>query len=176
MKQHDVIKFYFKLGKTATEVYSDVKNLYDESCSLPMVPAFQDGRKPLENEPRLGRPVSARSNEKVVKTRPTAMAGRKTTRVLDQRLGVGKEGAMKSVEKELLTRFVRVCGALRNGLNRASGCTLSQVYGFDDQARILSGRKMLAKIACQNDDLFLSIMSELSTASLFRKAPQTNGG
>ena len=75
--------------------------------SFRWIARFQDGREPQENEPRRGRPVSARSNEKVEKTRPTAIKDRrKTTRVLDQRLGVGKEGTMKSVEKYLRTRKI----------------------------------------------------------------------
>jgi hypothetical protein len=30
MEQRDVIKFYFKSGKTATELYHDLKNVYGD--------------------------------------------------------------------------------------------------------------------------------------------------
>jgi len=108
MKQRAVIKFYFKSGKTANEVYSDLKNVFGEvsRAVFQRFARFQDGSE-LENEPRRGRALPAWSNEKVEKTRPTAMKDwRKTTRVLDQRLGAVKERAMKSVEKDLQTRKI----------------------------------------------------------------------
>jgi hypothetical protein len=32
MAQRAVIKFSFKLGKTATEVYQDLRNVYNDDC------------------------------------------------------------------------------------------------------------------------------------------------
>jgi hypothetical protein len=75
------------------------------------------------------------------------MDRRKTTRVVDQRLGVCKEGAMKSVEKQLQTK--KICSCLwctpQRAEQRASGCMLSQFHGFVDQERILSGGKIVGK-------------------------------
>jgi hypothetical protein len=50
MEQCAMIKFYFKLGKTATEVSHDLKNVYDDDC-LSHAPVlrwfthFQEGRE-----------------------------------------------------------------------------------------------------------------------------------
>jgi hypothetical protein len=34
MEQHAVIKFYFKLRKTAMEMYEDLKNMYGDDSEL----------------------------------------------------------------------------------------------------------------------------------------------
>jgi hypothetical protein len=69
-----VIKFYFKLGKTATEVYQDLKHVYGNVClSRAQVfrwfASFQEGRESLEDEPCSGRLVSPWSNKNVEKAR-----------------------------------------------------------------------------------------------------------
>jgi hypothetical protein len=77
-------------------------------------------------------------------------------------------------KKDLQTRmicsmFVAYSVMGLNKEHRVACCR--RFMAFVDQERILPGGKTVRKIACQ-DYLFLSIMSELSTASLFRKAPQ----
>jgi hypothetical protein len=56
MEQRAVIKFYFKSGKTAKEVYQDLKNVYgDDRMSRAQVfrwfARFQEDRKSLEDDP-----------------------------------------------------------------------------------------------------------------------------
>ena len=75
MEQRAVIKFCFKLRKTAKEVYEDPKDVYgDDSLSRAQVfrrfARFQEGSESLEDDPRPGRAVSARSNENVRKFAP----------------------------------------------------------------------------------------------------------
>ena len=68
---------------------------------------FQEGRKSLEDDPRTGRPVSGRSNENVEKTLPIVMQDRRiTTRLLAERLGVGKEAARQILERDLQKRKI----------------------------------------------------------------------
>jgi hypothetical protein len=65
-----MIRFYFKLVKTAIEVYQDPKNVYgDDSLSFAQVfqwfTHFEEGTELLEDDPCPGQPVSAQSNENV---------------------------------------------------------------------------------------------------------------
>jgi hypothetical protein len=79
-EQRAVIKFYCKSGKTGTEAYQDLKNMYDDvrvvhkySC----VPTcFEEFSELPEDDPRPCQLVSARSNENVEKTRATVMQDR----------------------------------------------------------------------------------------------------
>lgn len=69
-----VIKFYYKLRKTATEVFEDLKEMYGDNClSRAQVfrwfSTFKNGRESLKDEHRTGQPVSVRTNEIVVKAR-----------------------------------------------------------------------------------------------------------
>jgi hypothetical protein len=102
-----MVKFYFKLGKTATEVYHDLKNVCSDGCvSRAQVCAFfQEGRESLEDDPSPGHPVSSWSNENVKKTHTTVMQEiRITTRLPAGLPGVGKEAASKIMERDLEKR------------------------------------------------------------------------
>jgi transposase len=61
---------------------------------------FQEVRGSLEDDPRPGRPVPARSSENVKKARAIVMQDKRIAiRVLAERLGVGKEAARKILER-----------------------------------------------------------------------------
>jgi len=112
-----MVKFYFKSGKTAMEMYQDLKNVCgDIGVSRAQVfTCFQEGRESLEDDPSPGWPVSAQSNENVKKTCATVMQDRRiTTRLIAQLLGVGKKVARKVMERDLerrkiCSRFVPHC-------------------------------------------------------------------
>jgi hypothetical protein len=112
MEQSAVIKFCFKSGKTATEVYQDLKNVYGGDCMSRIqvfrrFASFREGRESLEDDPRPGRPVSARSKENVEKARAIVMQDRRlTTRLLADCLGVGKETARQILERDLQKRNI----------------------------------------------------------------------
>jgi len=76
-----------------------------------MVRAFSKGRASLENDTRPGLPDSARSTENLEKSRAIARQDRRiTTRLLAERLGVGKKAARQILErgfkKKISSRFV----------------------------------------------------------------------
>jgi hypothetical protein len=81
MEQCAMIKFYFKLGKTAMEVYQDLKNVYGDDCLsraqiFQWFACFQEGRELLEDDHHPGQPVSAQSNENVEKAHTIVTQGR----------------------------------------------------------------------------------------------------
>ncbi|XP_075230279.1 protein GVQW3-like [Lycorma delicatula] len=69
--------------------------------------AFKNKREFVEDEPRVGRPVSARADENVEKAKEiVANDIRITTRMLAVKLGVGKETAESILEKDLHKRKI----------------------------------------------------------------------
>lgn len=65
-----------------------------------MVRVFSKDRASLENDTRPGRQDSARSNENMEKTRAIAKQdSRITTRLLAERLGVGKKATRQILER-----------------------------------------------------------------------------
>lgn len=82
-----------------------VRRWQSESCtSLLIFRAFSRRQGSLEDDPRPGRPASARSNENVEKTRAIVM--RITTWLLAERPKVGKEAARQILERDLPKRKI----------------------------------------------------------------------
>jgi hypothetical protein len=90
-----VIKFYFKWGKTAMEVYLDLKNVYSDDClkhaQVYWWSAHFHGRESLEDDAHPSHQVSAWSNENVGKTRAIVTQDRLITTRLLECLGICKE-------------------------------------------------------------------------------------
>jgi hypothetical protein len=102
MEQRAVIKFCFKWGKTAMEVYLDLKDVYSDDC-LNHAQVYQwfahfNGRESLEDDAHPGQQVSARSNEKVGKTRAIVTQDRIITTRLLECLGICKEAGRQILE------------------------------------------------------------------------------
>jgi hypothetical protein len=123
MEQDAVTTFYFKLGKTAKEVYQDPKNVCSDDClsrahTFRRFTRFQEGRESVEHDHHPGRPVSARPNQKVEKAHVIVMQDRQiTTRLLAECLGVSKEAARQIPEKDsqkrkIFLRLVPHCEAV----------------------------------------------------------------
>jgi hypothetical protein len=126
MEQGAVIEFYFQSGKIATEVYQGLKNVYSDDC-LSRVQVFRwfvgfkEGRESLDDDPRQGRPVSARSKENVEKARAIVTQDRQiNTRLLAERRGLGKEATRQILGIDFQKR--RICPSLC--------CTLKQFLSF----------------------------------------------
>jgi hypothetical protein len=61
MEQGAMIKFYFKLRKTATEMYQHLKNVYGDDClscvqALQWFVRYQGGGELVEDDSHPGRP------------------------------------------------------------------------------------------------------------------------
>jgi len=73
-EQRIVVKFCTLLRKSNTEIHSDLVRAYgDEALSLRTVQKwaklFRDGRESTADDPRSGRPVTATSEDHIVKTK-----------------------------------------------------------------------------------------------------------
>ena len=73
-EQRICIKFYFKIGKTATETYQLLQQAYGEDAMgrtqvFDWFRRFKGGRTSVESDPRLGRPSTLRSKEMIAKIR-----------------------------------------------------------------------------------------------------------
>ncbi|GFY08777.1 protein GVQW3 [Trichonephila clavipes] len=71
MEKRAVIKFYAKLGKSASEAYQLMKQVYGDCCLRSNVfvlhSHFLDGRDAVEDDQRSGRPISSRTPEIIEK-------------------------------------------------------------------------------------------------------------
>ena len=78
------IKFCFKIGKTAREIYQLLQQAYGE-CAVGRTQVFdwffrfKEGRTSVESTPRLGRPSTSRKEEMMAKVRTVIRNNRKST-------------------------------------------------------------------------------------------------
>jgi len=73
-EQHICIKFYFKIGKTATETYQLLQQAYVEDAMgrtqvCDWFRRFKEGRTSAERDPHSGRPSTSRNEEMIAKVR-----------------------------------------------------------------------------------------------------------
>jgi len=73
-EQHICIKFYFKIGKTATETYQLLQQAYGEDAMgrtqvFDWFRRFKEGRNSDESDPRSGRPSTSRNEEMITKVK-----------------------------------------------------------------------------------------------------------
>ncbi|KAK4881706.1 hypothetical protein RN001_005025, partial [Aquatica leii] len=66
--QRIVVKFHFKHGKTATETYNLLKEVYGSECLsrtrvFEWFKRFQDGRQDVEDDSRPGRPSTSKTDD-----------------------------------------------------------------------------------------------------------------
>ncbi|XP_008179957.1 protein GVQW3-like [Acyrthosiphon pisum] len=93
-EQRCAIRFCFKLGHSATETFQKLQQAYGESVlSRAQVfrwfKAFYEGREAIEDEPRNGRPSTAKSDENVIRVRDLVRFDRRlTVRMIGEQLGL----------------------------------------------------------------------------------------
>lgn len=86
------IKFCSRLGHSVSEIFAKLQRVYgDNVLSRAQVfqrfKTFSEGRKPTENEPRSGRPSTARIDKNVEKIRDVVRSdGRLTVKIIKEAL------------------------------------------------------------------------------------------
>lgn len=70
IEQRIVVKFHVKLGKTATETYNLLKQVYGHECLsrarvFEWFKRFQDGREDVEDDSRPGRPSTSKTDDNI---------------------------------------------------------------------------------------------------------------
>jgi hypothetical protein len=83
-EQRACIKFYFKLGKTATECYEMLKTAFGEqaigrSQTFEWFSRFKADRTSIDNDERSGRPVSSSMREMIKRVRQIIREDRRRT-------------------------------------------------------------------------------------------------
>lgn len=97
MEQRVNIKFLFKLGKSATEAYSMLQQVYGDDCLsrtrvFEWFKRFQDGREDISDDLRTGRPCSVKTDENIERIGNLVRQDRRLTiRAISELTGIDKE-------------------------------------------------------------------------------------
>ena len=113
VEQRNAIKFMFKEGESASNVYIRLQNVYGEHCMsrtrvFEWFKRFKTGRTSIDNEPRSGRPATA-VNEQTIAQIDKLIRGDRRLRVKDimAAVNIGAHAADEIIHERL--RFNKVC-------------------------------------------------------------------
>ena len=123
VEQRTNIKFCVKLGKTATETFNMLLEVYGDSCMsrtrvFEWHKRFVDGRLSVEDDAKPGRPCSVKTDVNIEKVRELVRTDRRLTiRMMADQLGIDKELVRSILVDNLGMR--KVCA--KNGSEVAVG-------------------------------------------------------
>ncbi|GFV45528.1 protein GVQW3 [Trichonephila clavipes] len=127
IEQRIVVKFPFKLGKTATETYNLLKEVYGSECLsrarvFEWFKRFQDGRQDVEDNSRSGRPSTSKTDENVEKVASLIRS--------DRRLSIRAIAETVNIDKECVRQI------LHDNLNMQKVCAkmVPKILPFEQQA------------------------------------------
>ncbi|KAL4090770.1 hypothetical protein QTP88_025547 [Uroleucon formosanum] len=115
-EQRCAIRFCFKLGHSATETFQKLQQAYGESVlsraqDFRWFKAFSEGREAIENEPRSGRPSTAKTEENVIRVRDLVRSDRRlTARMNGEQLGLTNTTVHQILTNDLEMR--KICAKM----------------------------------------------------------------
>lgn len=148
-----VIKFLTKTEKSAQEIHAAMIDVYRDSCPSYSTIAFwrkqfARGRESLDDDPRSGRPPTAKTEEKVAAVRSLVLG--------DRRMKIWQMAVSVGISKE------RVGNILHEelGLKKVSARWVPKLLTpFDHHRRVETSKAFLELYEAEGDDLFHRIVT-----------------
>ena len=116
IEQRINLKFLVRLGKTPTETFNLLQEVYgDATMSRTWIfewhKRFREGREDVENDPKSGRPTTSRTNENVERVREKVRSDRRlTVRMIADELSMNSERVWRIITEDLGMR--KVCAKM----------------------------------------------------------------
>ncbi|EGI68410.1 FLJ37770-like protein [Acromyrmex echinatior] len=103
MEQRAVIKFNVKLGKSASETFRSMQQVYGSQCLCRTVvfewhKRFLEGRETLEDDKKSGRPILVRTPEMIKKVRDFVANDRNASlKMMEEALNISRETIRETI-------------------------------------------------------------------------------
>ena len=116
IEQRINLKFLVRLGKTPTETFNLLQEVYgDATMSRTRIfewhKRFREGREDVEDDPKSGRPTTSRTNENVERVREKVRSDRRlTVRMIADELSMNSERVWRIITEDLGMR--KVCAKM----------------------------------------------------------------
>jgi hypothetical protein len=158
MEQRASIKFCFKTGKTATETFQLIKQVYGDNALartrvFEWYARFRDGRENVEDNERSGRPAAVRTPGMVERVRQLISTDRRMTlRMMEMELHISRETIRKILmedlgKRKICPRFVPHCLTDEQKALRLQACQ-EFVRSVNDHRSLLDSVVMGAETWC----------------------------
>ena len=116
IEQRINLKFLVRLGKTPTETFNLLQEVYG-AATMSRTPIFEwhkrfrEGREDVEDDPKSGRPTTSRTNENVERVREKVRSDRRlTVRMIADELSMNSERVWRIITEDLGMR--KVCAKM----------------------------------------------------------------
>lgn len=116
IEQRIVVKFHMKLGKTATETYNLLKEVYGNECLsrarvFEWFKRFQDGQEDVEDDSRPGRPSTSKTDDNIEKIGNLVRSDRQLSiRTIAETVGIDKESVRQILHNNF--NMQKVCAKM----------------------------------------------------------------
>ncbi|GFX69366.1 mariner Mos1 transposase [Trichonephila clavipes] len=175
IEQRIVIKFLFKLRKTATQTYNLLKEVYGSECLsrarvFEWFKRFKDGRQDVEDDSRPGRLSTSKTDENVEKVASLIR--------FDRRLSIRAIAETVNIDKECVRQI------LHDNLNMQKVCAkmVPKILTFEQQANrknvctdildvIKNDPNLLEKVITCDESWFFTYDPETKRQSMHWKTP-----
>ena len=115
-KQRINLKFLFRLGKTPTETFKLLQEVYVDATmsrtrNFELHKRFEDGKEDVEDDPRNERPTTSRTNKNVEGVRKKVRSDhRLTVRMIADELSMNSKRVLRIITKDLGMR--KICAKM----------------------------------------------------------------
>ena len=116
IEQRINLKFLVRLGKTPTETFNSLQEVYgDATMSRTRIfewhKRFREGKEDMEDDPRSGRPTTSRTNENVERVKEKVRSDRRlTVRMIADELNMNSERVWRIITEDL--GMMKVCAKI----------------------------------------------------------------
>ena len=116
IEQRINLKFLVRLGKTPTETFNLLQEVYEDATMsrtriFEWHKRFREGREDVEDDPKSGRPTTSRTNENVERVREKVRSDRRlTVRMIADELSMNSERVWRIITEDLGMR--KVCAKM----------------------------------------------------------------
>ncbi|XP_058810647.1 protein GVQW3-like [Phymastichus coffea] len=175
IEQRIVVKFHMKLGKTATETYNLLKQVYGNEClSRPRVfewfKRFQDGREGVEDDSRSGRPSTSKTDENIEKVGNLVRSDRRLSiRAIAESIGIDKECVRQILHENFNMR--KVCAKLVPKILTFEQLEARKNICIDTLNAIAKDSDLLEKVITCDESWFFTYDPETKRQSMHWKSP-----
>lgn len=177
IEQRVNVKFLVKLGKSATETYSLLQQVYREECMsrtrvFEWCKRFKEGREEIEDDPRPGRPSTSKTDENIEKIGKVIRQDRRLSiRAVAETVGIDKESVRQILHENFNMR--KVCSKMVPKILTPEQKESRMEICSDILKNIRKDPELLERVITCDESWFFTYDPETKRQSMHWKSPNS---
>lgn len=177
VEQRIVVKFHVKLGKTATETYNLLKEVYGNECLsrarvFEWFKRFQDGREDVQDDSRPGRPSTSKTDDNIEKIGNLIRSDRRLSiRAIAETVRIDKESVRQILHNNF--NMQKVCAKMVPKILTFEQLEARKNVCTDTLNAIENDPNLLERIITCDESWFFMYDPETKRQSMHWKSPSS---